>query len=111
METKELDYQELEDTKKLTSAISDYCNNFNYGSQAEYFNEAMSREHRTLQQNFTRLVLRWLEYVASESYRYDARNEDSHIIADDLMREFGKFIESKYGEGASKEPHRWLGTV
>lgn len=110
---KELDYtsKRMENAKKVTSLLTDYVNGYDYASQSEYFNEAMSREHRTLQQSFTRLALRWLEYVASEEYRYDDRNHDSHVIAEDITREFGKFIKTKYGAGATPDPHRYIGTV
>ena len=49
------------DAKELTSEITNYLNT--YGDKSVEFNEAMSREHRTLQQNFTRLCLAWIEVL------------------------------------------------
>lgn len=42
------------------------------------FINRMYREHRTLQQNFTRLCAAWLEHLAAlDEFQYDARNEAS----------------------------------
>lgn len=54
--------------------------------------KAMCNEHRTLQQTFTRLCIEWLKTCASDNYRYDGRNEDSHAVAkniDELLTERG----------------------
>jgi len=75
---------ETTDIQKLVEQITDFVNSYSIDSDG--FIEAMSREHRTLQQSFTRLVLKWLEYVASDEYRYDGRNQGSHEIAKRIMR-------------------------
>lgn len=67
---------------KLVSDLTNYVNNFS--NRSAEFNQAMSHEHRTLQQSFTRLCLQWLEYVASDDYQTDPRNEAS--------KEMGKLI-------------------
>lgn len=62
--------------RKLVSTITDAMNgNF---SKRE-FCEEMSREHRTLQYEFTELCIWWLEKCGEmyEQGRYDARNEHS----------------------------------
>lgn len=41
--------------------------------------------HRTIQQTITRFCIEWLRTCASDSYRYDARNEQSHIVAKKLL--------------------------
>lgn len=71
---------------QLVSEITNFVNS--YSLDPAEFIQAMSREHRTLQQSFTRLVLVWLEYVASEDYRYDDRNKASHIIANTIIHLF-----------------------
>ena len=53
--------------EKLVSEITDFVNT--YSLDQDLFNETMSHEHRTLQQSFTRLCLKWLEYVASEDFK------------------------------------------
>lgn len=63
--------------KAKAAAVSDMLNNgtFNYDA----FCEALSREHRTLQQNFTRLCFAWIQHCANDDYATDLRNEASHI--------------------------------
>ena len=82
-------YKEIEkDAKEIANQITNYVNS--YGRKSEDFNSAMSREHRTLQQNFTRLCLSWLEHCASDEYNFDARNESSHDISKVLIESFDK---------------------
>jgi len=77
---------ETTDIQKLVEQITDFVNSYSIDSDG--FIEAMSREHRTLQQSFTRLVLKWLEYVASDEYRYDGRNKASHEVAKQIILTF-----------------------
>lgn len=91
--------------------IGDAVNNFQYQETSKMFNDMMSRQHRTLQQNFTRLCFMWIEYVASAEYRTDARNHDSQVISQDMLKSFGEFIAKKYGEHCNIKPSKWLGTV
>ena len=75
-----------EDIKNLVNDITNFVNS--YTADEKQFIEQMSREHRTLQQSFTRLVLRWIEFCASEDYQYDLRNQDSHTICKTLVKSF-----------------------
>jgi hypothetical protein len=61
-----------------------------YSNRNKEFNLEMAREHRTLQQNFTKLCLQWIEFVASDDYRYDLRNEDSHTTCKKMIETFKK---------------------
>ena len=45
----------------------------------------MTREHRTLQQSFTRLCVAWLKECAKDTYSYDGRNEATHFVAKKLV--------------------------
>jgi hypothetical protein len=74
--------EEIERTKKAVIAASDFVNN--YGHSPELFTRLMANEHRTLQQSFTKLILSWLEYIASDEYRTDGRNEASKQTAEKL---------------------------
>jgi len=76
----------MTDAEKLTNEITNYVNSFS--SKSEEFTEAMSREHRTLQQSFTRLCLKWIEHCASDEYRHDPRNEASHDICKTIVESF-----------------------
>jgi FtsZ-binding cell division protein ZapB len=68
------------------------------------FLEIMSRDHRTIQQAFTRICLQWIELVASDEYRHDLRNEDSHKIAKQLIENFKK-------ENDNFNPSEFLRTI
>lgn len=69
--------------KDQVNKVSEMLNSFTF--DYEGFCKEMTREHRTLQQSFTRLCIQWLATCASDEYRYDGRNEASHEIAKALM--------------------------
>ena len=70
--------------KDIVEEISNYVNS--YSSDYKEFAKLMSYEHRTLQQNFTKLCIAWLKEL-SETENYDLRNEASV--------EFAKSIKDK----------------
>lgn len=72
-----------EKTEKQVNQVSEMLNSFTF--DYEGFCKQMCREHRTLQQSFTRLCLQWLITCASDDYQYDGRNEESHLIAKALI--------------------------
>lgn len=74
------------EAKKLTNEITNFLNT--YGDKSKDFNKAMSGEHRTLQQNFTRLCLGWIEHCASGDYYTDGRNEASKKTSKDILKAF-----------------------
>jgi len=76
------------DARELANEITNYLNTF--GDKSEEFNNAMSNQHRTLQQNFTRLCLAWIEHCASDDYHYDGRNEASHNTSKAILEGFEK---------------------
>ena len=75
----------MKDTKNKENAqkVAEMLNIFTF--DYEGFCKAMSNEHRTLQQSFTRLCIHWLCTCASDEYRYDGRNEASHEVAKALI--------------------------
>lgn len=86
-------------TEILVKQITNYVNSFSDKSQL--FNQAMSNEHRTLQQSFTKLCLSWLEHVASPEYTFDCRNENSVAVAETLMTLFRERQEGLGFKGAT----------
>lgn len=70
---------------EIAENITDYVNTF---SRRDEFNIAMSNQHRTLQQSFTRLCLKWLEHISKDEYRTDLRNEASKDIAQKIIADF-----------------------
>jgi hypothetical protein len=69
--------------KENVQKVSSMLNSFSFNTKE--FCELMCHEHRTLQQSFTRLCIEWLCTCASDEYRYDGRNEASHIVAKALI--------------------------
>lgn len=68
----------LEKACALADEISSFLNCENMG----FLMEAMSRQHRTLQQRFTAFALQWLFYLSRlDSADYDLRNEASVRVA------------------------------
>jgi hypothetical protein len=77
--------------QKFAGQITDGVNNtlFNH----EEFNKAMSKEHKTLQQNFTRMCLKWIEHLAQVDPRFsDARNEASLTVSKRLIKAFDESL-------------------
>ena len=64
---------------KVTDLLNSLC--FDYDG----FCRDMVREHRTLQQQFTKLCIEWIKTCADEDYRHDGRNERSHFIAKEIV--------------------------
>lgn len=69
----------VDKTREQVNQVTDMLNSFTFDYDG--FCKQMSKEHRTLQQSFTRLCIYWLCTCASDEYRYDGRNEASHLIA------------------------------
>lgn len=72
-----------EKIKEQVNQVTDMLNSFSF--DYEGFCKQMCREHRTLQQSFTRLCIHWLSTCAGDNYQYDGRNEASHDIAKALI--------------------------
>lgn len=109
--------------EKGKNAAREVSNIVNYsgGAGIEGFLDEMSRDHRTLQQSFTRMCLQWLEQVAERKgpQFLDRRNEDSQKIATQLMKGFIKIIavqqnvsEEEIGKNWDVyKPSKWLPLV
>lgn len=100
-------------TKEMVQDLTDYLDSFN--NKGKEFCDEMSREHRTLQQSFTRLCLTWLEHTASPEYHTDGRNEQSQKISRELLE---SFTQKQIKEGFTGEtlklmskPSGWLSTI
>lgn len=76
-----------EDMGYLAKYIADVLNLMSNDTQRGHlaFCRSMERQHRTLQQAFTRLVVAWLTYAADPAYRTDLRNEGTHELALSLL--------------------------
>ena len=65
----------------IVKEINNYVNS--YSSNYKEFARLMSYEHRTLQQNFTKLCIAWLKEL-SETENYDLRNKASIEFAQSI---------------------------
>jgi hypothetical protein len=74
--------------QQVAREMSGFVNSYS-SDHKEFINE-MSKDHRTLQQSFTKLCLKWIEFVGSDVYRFDGRNEDSHEICKKIIETFKK---------------------
>jgi hypothetical protein len=102
----------MRDAKQIVSEVTNYVNTF--GDVHTEFIKSMEVEHRTLQQSFTRLCLKWIEHVASEEYRHDLRNEQAHKTCKLMMELFRDYQGLTY-DGATLEmmskPSGYLSTI
>ena len=74
-----MENKNIEKAKEIGRIVNDF------GFSPKKVAEALQNEHRTLQQSFTSLCLEWLNICASDEYRYDGRNELSHLVAKELI--------------------------
>ena len=72
--------------QKKAGTIANELNDITFNNSA--FCKAMAREHKTLQQSFTRLCLSWLRHCASVDYAEctDERNVASHTVSKKTMQ-------------------------
>lgn len=77
--------------KEAAEAVAKFTNSMSF--KGSLFIEAMAREHRTLQQSFTRICLMWLWHLSQlPEGHYDLRNEASVKIAKKLMEGQDKYV-------------------
>lgn len=67
----------MADMRKKAMDVSDMLNSM--GFIPELFCVEMAKDHRTIQQNFTRLCFEWIKLCASDEYRHDERNRATHV--------------------------------
>ena len=63
--------------KQNANEVSNMLNSL--GFVPELFCAEMRKDHRTIQQNFTRLCFEWIKTCASDDYAHDERNRASHV--------------------------------
>lgn len=69
--------------KEAAKTVSRFVNSA-YSDDIKTFIDTMGRDHRTLQQNFTRLCAAWLEHQATVE-RFDMRNEASVALGKEFV--------------------------
>jgi hypothetical protein len=70
----------------MRDAVNALSNVVNRGGSPERFVRYMNREHRTLQQSMTGLMLAWFKHLSAlTENQYDARNAASVQVAKKVM--------------------------
>ncbi len=87
----------MKDTKELVKNITKFVNS--YSVEEEEFIKEMETQHRTLQQSFTRLCFKWIEHCASDEYRHDKRNEQTHETSKFVFETYRLAMNEKYNTG------------
>lgn len=103
---REYSQAEIDRTQQAVTVISNFVNS--YGHNSDLFNKLMANEHRTLQQSFTKLVLKWLEFAASPEYRTDRRNEATKQTAQKLLEGWELLGKKDPMQTADMKPSTWL---
>jgi len=75
---------------ELASVVENSLNTYNFTEDIEKFVERMSCSHRTLQQTFTRLCIKWLTHLSEVGNNYDLRNEASVDFTKSIKKELNK---------------------
>lgn len=83
--------------KEAAEFMSNFVNQLGNSKELKDFVEAMSCEHRTLQQDFTKLCFLWIQNLAAREDNkpgclgFDARNEASVIAAKKIVASTDKY--------------------
>ena len=82
------------DARQLANQIADMVNTMCKDIITKDFVEEMSCQHRTLQQNFTRLCVNWLKELNKnyENGYYDLRNEASCKLANEIIKNCDEYL-------------------
>lgn len=105
---------------EVANKFSDFVNGFDHKGQTQEFikaisnekfttpeaefNNALGRQHRTLQQSMFRVMLGVIEHMASNDFHTDGRNEGSKKVAKQLIAGFKLQIAQEFrDQGVSEE--------
>jgi hypothetical protein len=72
----------------LIKELERYCGVFGMEERTEDFIKAFCMMHRTHQQSAFKMILKLMEFIASDQYRTDGRNEQSKKVAQELLAGF-----------------------
>lgn len=104
-----------EQGKKLAREMSDLMSSSSEAG-AQGFIEEMNKDHRSLQQSFTKFCLQWIENVAERKgpQFIDARNKASQEVCETLMEGWKLHVAQKTGKITVEynwsvyKPSKWL---
>lgn len=104
---------ETSPANQLVTDLERYCGVFSMEQRTADFLIEFRKVHRTNQQAMFKLMLKVMEYIASDEFRTDGRNEQSKIIAKQLLAGFQKENEvaRMYDDPKMKLPSNYLPIV
>jgi mannitol/fructose-specific phosphotransferase system IIA component (Ntr-type) len=98
-----------EQIENLVDAFTKAFGTYNQKEPTELFINAFMAQHRTHQQSLMKLMLSVVEFVASDEYKTDLRNEGSKKICKQIVEGFLKQQEVTHpGLGKEFPPSTWL---
>lgn len=97
---------ENEKAKELAGQITDYVNRGGRDCGKELA-QALSLEHRTLQQSTMKTFLEFVEFAASDDYRTDGRNEETKRTAKRILKGFAKVIAEEQNISEEEVIRNW----
>jgi hypothetical protein len=96
-------------SEEMADYIEDYFNSYQNKEMALI--KQMERKHRTLQQSFSKFTLKWIEYMATDEYRVDGRNQASQQVAKRLIVAFQDWLRVNDPNCYDLLPSSWLHMV
>jgi hypothetical protein len=89
MPEKKVDWQQrdIDEGEKLAGLVSKFINIMCMEGRVNAFCRKMGREHRTLQQSFSKLCYAWIKFQSEQfdAGNYDGRNEYACKVAHKIM--------------------------
>ena len=78
--------QDQELAEELVKKLSKFVNCMTMQTREKFFCELMAREHRTIQQNFSKLVYAWIQEQSKQFIEgnFDPRNEYAVKVANQI---------------------------
>lgn len=80
--------EKWEKIAEAADILNDAVNTSNDLTVSKMFNMCMTAQHRTLQQSTLKLIMRYIEFVASDEYETDERNWASKEVCQRLLKGF-----------------------
>ena len=88
--------------KELAEAFGDAVGTFGY--KPDEFIKGFCSQHRTTQQSIMRVIFALIEYVASDEYRHDGRNQQTHKVSKQVLAGYNKEVYNEFiAQGSNPE--------
>lgn len=96
MEHSEYSEKAKDESREVIKGFANLVNNFNF--EPELLINEFTKEHRTLQQNMFRTILKLICFMASDKYFTDGRNAGSKDMAKKLIAGYAEILKQQEKE-------------